>query len=64
MKVSVNIKMEKEIRDNAKALLNKMGLDMTTAVNMFLIQTIRQSKIPFQIKVDTDIKEGEQDDRN
>ena len=64
MKVSVNIKMEKEIRDNAKVLLNKMGLDMTTAVNMFLIQTIRQSKIPFQIKVDTDIKEGEQDDRN
>lgn len=64
MKVSVNIKMEKEIRDNAKVLLNKMGLDMTTAVNMFLIQTIRQSQIPFQIKVDTDINEGEQDDRN
>lgn len=64
MKVSVNIKMEKEIRDNAKVLLNKMGLDMTTAVNMFLIQTIRQSQIPFQIKVDSDVKEGEQDDRN
>ena len=63
MKVSVNIKMEKEIRDNAKVLLNKMGLDMTTAVNMFLIQTIRQSQIPFQIKVDSDVKEGEHDDR-
>ena len=64
MKVSVNIKMEKEIRDNAKVLLNKMGLDMTTAVNMFLIQTIRQSQIPFQIKVDSELEEGEQDDRN
>lgn len=64
MKVSVNIKMEKEIRDNAKVLLNKMGLDMTTAVNMFLIQTIRQSQIPFQIKVDSELKEGELDDRN
>ena len=64
MKVSVNIKMEKEIRDNAKVLLNKMGLDMTTAVNMFLIQTIRQSQIPFQIKADSELKEGEQDDRN
>lgn len=64
MKVSVNIKMEKEIRDNAKVLLNKMGLDMTTAVNMFLIQTIRQSQIPFQIKVDSDVKEGEHDDRD
>lgn len=52
MKVSVNIKMEKEIRDNAKTLFNKMGLDMTTAVNLFLIQSLRENSIPFQIKAD------------
>ena len=42
MKVSVNIKMDEDVR-------NKMGLDMTTAVNIFLIQSIREQKIPFQI---------------
>ena len=49
MKVSVNIKMDEEIRDQSKILFSKMGLDMTTAVNMFLIQTIREKSIPFKI---------------
>lgn len=53
MKVSVNIKMDEEIRDKSKELFNQMGLDMTTAVNMFLIQAIREKKIPFEIKVGT-----------
>ena len=49
MKVSVNIKMDEDVRNQAKELFNKMGLDMTTAVNIFLIQSIREQKIPFQI---------------
>ena len=56
MKVSVNIKMDEEIRDNAKVLFNKMGLDMTTAVNIFLIQSIRNKKIPFEIKLDNEVE--------
>lgn len=34
MKTSVNIKMEVEDRDAAKALFDSLGLDMTTAVPM------------------------------
>ncbi len=49
MKVSVNIKMDEEVRNQAKNLFHQMGLDMTTAVNMFLIQAIREKAIPFQI---------------
>jgi addiction module RelB/DinJ family antitoxin len=49
MKTSVNIKMDEEVRDQAKALFAKMGLDMTTAVNMFLITSIREKGIPFQV---------------
>lgn len=59
MKVSVNIKMDEEIRDKSKELFNKMGLDMTTAVNMFLIQAIRQNQIPFQIKASTEKEDYE-----
>ena len=44
MKVSVNIKMDEDVRNQAKELFNKMGLDMTTAVNIFLIQSIREQK--------------------
>jgi DNA-damage-inducible protein J len=49
MKTSVNIKMDEDVRDQAKALFAKMGLDMTTAVNMFLITSIREKAIPFQV---------------
>ena len=63
MKVSVNIKMDEEIRDKSKELFNKMGLDMTTAVNMFLIQAIRQNQIPFQIKATSEQEEIEKIER-
>lgn len=48
-KVSVNVKMDEDIRDKAKEVLSEVGLDMTTAVNMFLRTVIREKAIPFQI---------------
>ncbi len=49
MKTSVNIKMDTELRDEAKALFGRMGLDMTTAVNMFLIAALREKGLPFAV---------------
>ena len=49
MKASMNIKMDEEIRDQAKALLGSMGLDMTTAINMFLRAVIREKALPFPV---------------
>ena len=49
MKTNVNIKVDTEVRDEAKDLFSKMGLDMTTAVNMFLLAAIREKGIPFNV---------------
>lgn len=49
MKTSVNIKMEESLKEQSKELFSKMGLDMTTAVNMFLLTAVREKKIPFEI---------------
>lgn len=49
MKTSVNIKMEESVKEQAKELFAQMGLDMTTAVNLFLIAAIREKRIPFEI---------------
>lgn len=57
MKTSVNIKMEESLRDQAKELFAKMGLDMTTAVNMFLITAVREKKIPFEITAVSNLDE-------
>lgn len=49
MKTNLNIKVDTDVRDQAKQLFGEMGLDMTTAVNMFLIAAIREKGIPFQL---------------
>ena len=41
-----------ELKKQADAMLADMGLNMTTAMNMFLRQVVRQGKIPFEIATD------------
>jgi DNA-damage-inducible protein J len=50
---SMNIRMDSEIKKQAQELFAQFGLDMTTAVNMFLRQSIREQGIPFQLKINT-----------
>lgn len=52
MKTSVNIKMEVEDRDAAKKLFDSLGLDMTTAVNLFVKASLREQAIPFPVAME------------
>ena len=47
------IRTDKAIKDQAEAIFNELGLNMTTAINMFLRTTIRENGIPFDLKLDT-----------
>lgn len=49
---NLNIRMDKEVKDQAEQIFNELGLNMTTAVNMFLRTTIRENGIPFALKLD------------
>lgn len=51
--VSMNIRMDKNIKEQARELFSEFGLDMTTAINMFLRQSIREQRIPFELKINT-----------
>ena len=48
---NLNIQTEKAIKDQAEAIFNELGLNMTTAVNMFLRTAIRENGIPFELKL-------------
>ena len=48
---SMNIRMDGEIKRQAQELFAEFGLDMTTAINMFLRQAIREHGIPFDLKI-------------
>ena len=48
--INVNIRMDKDLKAHADILFSRMGLNMTTAVNTFVRQCLREESIPFQIK--------------
>jgi len=49
---NLNIRTDKEIKNQAEQIFCELGLNMTTAVNMFLRTTIREHGIPFSLKLD------------
>jgi DNA-damage-inducible protein J len=51
---NLNIRIDKELRDEAEAFFGELGMSMTTAFNIFVRQSLRQGKIPFEISVAQD----------
>lgn len=47
--VSANIKIDPELKKESQELFTRLGLTMTTAVNIFLRQAVREQAIPFRI---------------
>ncbi|WP_288891675.1 type II toxin-antitoxin system RelB/DinJ family antitoxin [uncultured Sneathia sp.] len=50
--ININIRIEKSIKEHAEGIFNKLGINMTTAINMFLRTSIRENGIPFDLKLD------------
>ncbi len=49
--VNISIRMDKELKAQAEAMFSAMGLNMTTAMNIFLRQAVREQRIPFDISL-------------
>ena len=49
---NLNIRTDKEIKEAAEKIYSSLGLNMTTAINMFIRASIRESGIPFGLKLD------------
>lgn len=49
-KVATNISIDEDIKPKAQAMLAEFGLDLSTAVNMFLRQMLREKAIPFEVR--------------
>lgn len=48
----ISFRIEDEIKANAESALKEMGLNMSTAITMFLVKVGREKRIPFEINVD------------
>lgn len=49
---NLNIRTDAEIKASAERIFEQLGLNMSTAVNIFLRQAIRQGGLPFEVKLD------------
>jgi DNA-damage-inducible protein J len=52
--INVNIRMDRDIKERADNLFTDLGFNLTTAVNTFVRQCLREQGIPFQIKTHDD----------
>ena len=46
---NINIRTDSELKAKAQLVLADLGLDMSTAINVFLSQVIYKQAIPFEI---------------
>jgi DNA-damage-inducible protein J len=48
----VNFRIDEEVKADAEKALKDMGLNMSTAITMFLVKVGRERRIPFEINAD------------
>ncbi len=49
-KVSTNISLDADLKKNSQALFADLGMDLTTAITVFLKQALRVQGFPFSIQ--------------
>jgi DNA-damage-inducible protein J len=49
---NLNIRTDKDVKEQTEQLFAELGLNMTTAINLFLRTAIRKRGIPFDLVLD------------
>ncbi|KKR79629.1 MAG: DNA-damage-inducible protein J [Candidatus Nomurabacteria bacterium GW2011_GWA2_40_9] len=47
---TLNIRIDEKIKEDARKTFALMGLDISSAVKLFLYQSVQEKKIPFEVK--------------
>jgi DNA-damage-inducible protein J len=50
----VSIRVDDQLKDQAEQLFTQLGINMSTALTMFLRQAVREGGIPFAVTTKTD----------
>lgn len=49
----IHVNVNSKVKNDASEILNGLGLNMSTAVNIFLAQVVKRKGIPFEVKEPT-----------
>lgn len=55
-KMSMSIRLYSEVKEQAQQVFSNLGMDMTTAINIFLRQAIQYQGLPFDVRLDENRK--------
>ena len=60
MTTTINVRVDEKVKRNIEALFDSMGMNVSTAVNMFFKQCLTENALPFQprAKLDISLKEA------
>ena len=54
---NISIRMDADLKAQADALFNELGMDLTTAFNIFVFRSLREGGIPFKVRLEQPNKE-------
>ena len=52
----MSIRLDSEVKEQAQQMFSNLGMDMTTAINIFLRQAIQYQGLPFNVRLDENRK--------
>ena len=47
--INVTIRIDEDLKEEADQLFDDLGMSFTTAINVFVKQSLREGRIPFEI---------------
>lgn len=47
---NLNVRVDENLKKSAEELFNELGMNMSTAINIYLKQAVRKQAIPFELK--------------
>ena len=54
---NISIRMDSDLKAQVDALFNELGMNISTAFNIFVRQSLREGRIPFEISLNQPNKE-------
>ena len=51
---NLSIRIDRDLKNQADTILNNMGMNLSTAVNVFVRQVVQERAIPFKIQLTND----------
>ena len=55
--VNFSVRMDSNIKKECESLYNELGINLTTAINVFLRQSLRAGGFPFDVRLNNPNKE-------